>query len=251
MTRWTPYLSLVAMLVLLVPTTRWFGTRVQRLVLVLTSNPVAAIYVHFFLLLPGTALHELSHWLVAKALGVGTGGLSLRPRAQRGSIIRFGAVQIRQTDALRESLIGLSPLIFGTTVLVCLYKWRLGTSIGLEWSLESLPTQIALMLQVPDVGLWLYLLVAISNAMLPSASDRRAWRPLSVYSAALLALSITLALATDLSLPQRLLSLVPPLMGELAVVFAFTVVIDLSLGSCLWLLEALAGHLLGRRLQTG
>ena len=214
MTRWTPYLSLVAMLVLLVPTTRWFGTRVQRLVLVLTSNPVAAIYVHFFLLLPGTALHELSHWLVAKALGVGTGGLSLRPRAQRGSIIRFGAVQIRQTDALRESLIGL-------------------------------------VLQVPDVGLWLYLLVAISNAMLPSASDRRAWRPLSVYFAALLALSITLGLATDLSLPLRLLSLVPPLLGELAVVFAFTVVIDLSLGSCLWLLEALAGHLLGRRLQTG
>jgi hypothetical protein len=30
---------------------------------------------------------------------------------------------------------------------------------------------------VPDAWLWLYLLFAVSNSMLPSASDRRAWLP--------------------------------------------------------------------------
>jgi hypothetical protein len=53
---------------------------------------------------------------------------------------------------------------------------------------DSLHQALSAMLASPDFWLGFYLTIAVSSAMLPSASDRRAWLPLGLVSALLLGL---------------------------------------------------------------
>lgn len=77
-----------------------------------------------FLYLPGTAIHELSHLIVAEILRVPTGELSLTPTVAKNDAgqdeIRAGYLKIGKTDVLRRFLVGVAPLILGLGALVVL-----------------------------------------------------------------------------------------------------------------------------------
>ena len=113
MTQWGTIVWFLLSLWLLVLITRWFGFRLQSLTLMVTGNSTIALYLFFFLLLPGTIVHELSHLLAARLLGVGTGGISLTPKVVQNQV-RLGAIRIKGTDIVRGSLIGVAPLLVGT-----------------------------------------------------------------------------------------------------------------------------------------
>ncbi len=74
-------------------------------------------YLLAILFLPGTYIHELSHYLVAKILFVRTFGITLRPKIERNSI-KMGSVEIAQTDFIRRFLIGSAPFTVGVMLLV-------------------------------------------------------------------------------------------------------------------------------------
>lgn len=78
-----------------------------------------------FLFLPGTILHELSHFLTASILMVPTGKIQVLPEFD-GKGVKFGSVQIAQADFFRRYLIGIAPVIFGLTLifLVMIYSLR-------------------------------------------------------------------------------------------------------------------------------
>ena len=65
---------------------------------------------------PGVALHELSHALMARLLGVQTANLTMVPRRQADGHVRLGSVQVERVDVIRGSLIGLAPLLVGSLV---------------------------------------------------------------------------------------------------------------------------------------
>ena len=46
--------------------------------------------------------------------------------------------------------------------------------------MDTLVTALSQVFAVPDFLVWLYLLFAVSNAMMPSRSDRRAWPALTL-----------------------------------------------------------------------
>lgn len=241
-----PSLSLVIgilVLLALAPTVHWFGLRVQRLVFVMSASQDAALYVYHFMLLPGTLLHELSHWLLAKLLRVRTGRLSLMP-VRKGNVARFGAVQIGASDPVRESLIGAAPLATGILLVVAIARWRFGwqAAVPASWADAALLWQT--LRTAPDAFLWLYLLLSITNGMLPSESDRRSWRPIGI---ALLVVLLTLQLVGLLS------ALVTPMVPWLArvvdaigFVALLTVACDLLVGLLAMLVELAIGALFGR-----
>lgn len=74
-------------------------------------------YLLAILFLPGTYIHELSHYVVAKILFVPTFGITLRPKIERNSI-KMGSVEIAQTDFIRRFLIGSAPFTVGIILLV-------------------------------------------------------------------------------------------------------------------------------------
>lgn len=241
-----PILWLAGSMAILVYVTRWFGERVRALVFLPSGNAVAAVYVHFALLLPGTLLHEMSHWLAARLLGVRTGRLSLGPRPAGGGVVRFGALEYVRPDPVRESLIGLAPLLSGSAVVLLLARWRFGLVPLVMADPPSFLRALWHMTEAQDAWLWIYGIVAVANAMLPSAADRRGWRPVAIYLGVLVVLlAVSGALAR---LPEPFVGGVASLVTRLAFVFSLTIVLDLVIGAVLWGVELLLGLLLDRRI---
>ena len=102
------------MLLPLVYLQRLLHREIQILFFLLTRNKPLTIALFSMLLFPVVSLHELSHFLMAKILGVRTGKFSLITRSLETGYLQLGYVETEQTDILRDSLIGLSPIVAGT-----------------------------------------------------------------------------------------------------------------------------------------
>jgi hypothetical protein len=243
--RWTPLLWLVISLCLTVIVARWFSQRVANLAMLLTGSQSATLYIHFLVFLPGTLLHELSHWFVAQVLGVRTGRLELGPKVVRGGVVQMGAVTYQRSDVVRESLVGLAPLITGSIVVVLLTYRRFGLVVPSVLGFQGIWELVRRIWQAPDSWIWLYLLLSVSNTMLPSSSDRRSWGMLALYVLLIVGLLYFAGALTAVS--PTVVAWLLQRAQDLAFAFGLTVLIDLILGSTLWAVSALAGKLLGRR----
>lgn len=118
-------------------------------------------WLYTLIFLPGTILHELSHWIVAELLGVRTGEISILPDFEvdpEDNRERLGSVQTAKTGPIRSFLIGAAPFFTGLFIL-----WILG---NLLLSGGWLLWQYALIL---------YGIIVIGSSMLLSKEDRRAW----------------------------------------------------------------------------
>jgi hypothetical protein len=220
----------------------WLGQhitrRVQMIGLRLTGSERAAILIYYLLLLPGIVLHELSHVLVALLLGLRVSQFSLGPRV-RGRYIELGSVRVSSGGALRDSLVGMAPFLAGTAVLLAVgYRvfnlglldgvWRAGWP-GVARSLDTL-------LAVPDLWLWVYVLFAASNAMVPSPADRQPWLIAGIYIA--LAVVITALLGGLSTLMTAVEAQATSALQFMTVAFAFTLALDLIAAALLWLVES-------------
>lgn len=186
---------LVVSLLALLWLNRLVVTTLVYLVYHLVNNLRLSMLVYALLIFPGTVIHEFSHWLAAKLLGVTADLPVLVPReisAPTGarSEIVLGYVMIGRTDVVRRSLIGAAPFVAGCFFVTWLARDAfigaplVGTDeapplVGVGNALATL-RELALGLwrfvQLRDDGwFWLYLLFAIANGMLPSPSDREAW----------------------------------------------------------------------------
>ncbi len=186
-----------AMIILLLMQ-RWIHTHLHGLSLLLMGKPERAVILYAIVLLPGVFLHELSHWLAATFLGVRTGTFSIIPKMQPDGTIQLGYVEYfkgRTLGSIRESIIGGAPLIVGTAVIL-LIGFRIFSVTELtaaiqSGQIETLSAALSDVFQTPDFLLWLYLLFAIANGMMPSRSDRRAW-PAFLWTMAAVAIILSL-----------------------------------------------------------
>jgi hypothetical protein len=173
---------------------RWLHREIQLVFYLLTRRPAASLVLFSLLFFPGVLLHESSHYLAARLLGVRTGGFSLLPSLMDEGKLRLGYVETTASDPLREALIGAAPLLAGGALVAYLGVQRLGLVplapliaqgnwVAFWQGFYALPERT-------DFWLWFYLAFTISSTMLPSASDRRAWLPVSLVVLALLGLSL-------------------------------------------------------------
>lgn len=114
--------------------------------------------------LPGTAMHEFAHWLVAMLLGARPDFPSLRP--QRGPHgWRLGSVAFR-AGFLRAVPIVLAPLL----LFPLAWWWTLAYVAGAPW---------------PSRALHAWLAATLLSASLPSSADWKIARPALVLLALL------------------------------------------------------------------
>lgn len=229
---------------------RWIHRHLHGLAFLLTGNKNWAIVVYAIILFPGVLLHEVSHWLTAAILGVRTGSFSVLPKAKSDGSIQLGYVEYYKSASLgpiRESLIGSAPLITGTAAILFISLNvfdipSLMSAIELG-DVDILARALSTLFSTGDFLLWLYLLFAISNAMMPSASDRRAWPAFLLIVLAVSAILYLLGLQ-DLFL-QGLTGPVATIFGYLALAFSLTIGVDLffmfAIYSLEWLLSRLKG----------
>lgn len=217
---------------------RWISQHMQGIGILLFNSSNAGMALLWLFLLPGILIHEGSHWLMAKLLGVPTGRLRLGPKVQGGQVI-LGSVEVKRTDPVRDSLVGLAPFLAGTLALLAIGYWVFdAAALGLAWERNAWGEMIETLLrfvQVNDAWLWLYLLVAISNAMMPSTSDRESWRLVMVYLAIVAGVMVLFGWLP--SLPASLVATITGGLRTLAYAFALALLVDLVFAAALALME--------------
>lgn len=74
------------------------------------------VFIISFMFLPGTFIHELSHAITATLMGSRVTKFSIWPQVENGGI-KMGYAQFIVLDVVRNTFIGISPLIFGILIL--------------------------------------------------------------------------------------------------------------------------------------
>ncbi len=167
---------------------------VQSVFLLITRRQPVALGLFSLLFFPGVLLHETSHYLAARLVGVRTGRFSVLPQLLADGRLRLGYVETATTDPIRDGLIGAAPLLTGGLAIGFLGARALGLGILAQMATAgqwpAFWSGIAALPQQKDFWLWFYLAFTISSTMLPSSSDRRAWLPISIGVAVVVAVAL-------------------------------------------------------------
>jgi hypothetical protein len=220
---------------------------IQAVFLLLTHSIEISIAFFSLIFFPGVLVHELSHFLMAKILGVKTGRISLIPRSDRKGYLRMGYVETVKTDPLRDTLIGIAPLISGGLIvayigLVRLHfadVWLQAQATGFEAGFNTLIQST----RQPDFWIWFYLGFTVSSMMLPSESDRRSWLTIGLWIFGLLVISIFAGAGTwllDTAAPK-----VDLVMTSIAEVLFISDIIHLVLLIPVWIIRLLLRKITG------
>ena len=219
--------------------------------MLLVRSPEIALILYSLIFFPGVLMHEVSHWLIATLLGVRTGRFSVWPQAQPDGTLRLGYVETEKIDFMREALIGAAPLIVGGLLVSLggLTRLNLG-AVGLALGRADLLAAFEAArssLSNSDAWVWLYVIFTVSNSMLPSASDRRAWP----FVALLLILlgSVLFYAGFGPLVAQSLVEPVERAVRAMAVVFTITVGVDLLVIPVIGLLELVVIRVTGLRVE--
>lgn len=79
------------------------------------------------ILLLGTIVHEVAHFLAATILRVPTGELSVMPEIElinngQSKRVKAGRLEIVETDPFRQTFIGLAPMVIGLIIIYLIGK---------------------------------------------------------------------------------------------------------------------------------
>lgn len=250
------YAPLITLLVTIIPLLilrRWITRHLQGLGLLLWGDSDTAMLLYFLALLPGIVLHELSHWLFARLLGVKTGRIRIWPSRKSRGRIRLGSVRIANTDHFRASLIGLAPFVTGCLVIYLIGDQILGFSrlidLLLRGDFESFRSNVAGYSQASDFWIWLYVIFSVSNSMFPSESDRGAWWPVLAVLGGIAVLGYALGLAQNI--PEDATNVLLDLIRYLAGAFILTLAVNLVFVLAIAILEKITEALKGARVGYG
>ena len=235
---------IVLLLVPLLFLQRLLHREIQAILLLLTRRSDIALTIFAILFFPGVLLHESSHWLMARVLRVKTGRFSLIPKPLANGRLRLGYVETATPDIIRDALIGVAPLLAGGAFVIFAGVFQLNLAVfweNLQEDINNIRLLKALFNQ-PDFWLWFYLVVTVSSTMLPSAADRKAWLPVTIFLSILLAISI-FAGAGDWLL-DHLADPIGKAFNVLAMVFGISMGVHLVLIPPLWGIRRLLSYAL-------
>ena len=133
----------------------------------ITRSKKVTMYLFALLFLPGTLLHELSHFFTALFLLVPVGNIDLFPKMTDEHEIKLGSVPIGQTDFVRRAIIGVAPFIFGLFAL-----------FGLAYYVTTGGHLINILSHI----LFGYVVFQISNTMFSSKKDLEgSWKMIVLF----------------------------------------------------------------------
>ncbi len=251
-----PFLWVAIALITLVLLQRWIHTHLHGLSLLVSGKPDRAVYIYALILFPGVLLHELSHWVTARLLGVRTGSFSVIPKRRGDGSIQLGYVEYYKSktlDPIRESIIGGAPMIVGTFVIL-LIGLRIFDVTNLAAAVQTgevdqVSRALSIFFDTSFVLLWIYLIFAISNGMLPSASDRRAWPAFIVAMIILAGFVYLLGLQREVA--DGLAGPAATVFGYLGIAFSVAIGVDIFFMLILASLEAIVSRIKGVNVVYG
>ncbi len=233
-------LVLTATLLILAVLSRQVSLRTQLVTLYLTGSADMAAVVVFLVFIPGILVHEASHWLVAKLLGLKTSRFRVWPEP-RGKQIGLGSVSVQSGGTWRDSIVGLAPLFVGTLLIALIGAQIFRSDLMIvaltqgRW-LDSIRAFFQAM-STADGFLWAYLLFAIGNTMLPSSSDRQPVKAFLLYLA--FAALIYFVVGLPIEPMTAALGWIIPAFQIVISALGFTIILNIIVLGVLFVLELL------------
>jgi len=193
MSIWVVLLSLI----FLYASNRAIVIQITRLVHKIGGGKRAFIWLWSVIFLPGTIIHEMSHFLAAAATGAKTGKVEVLPEileknwesetSSKGAVL--GYVQVQKLDPIRGFLVGMAPFFVGLSILI----W-LASLLGNSYSNQSWPLFI----------FEIYIFFTLANSFFPSWTDIKQVLPLVIILifAGILAIFFGLQLHFTREIPQ-------------------------------------------------
>lgn len=221
-------LTVLSIFLLSVQRTKLHYEFVALSILIFGSNLVGK-WIYTIIFLPGTILHELSHWLMAELLGVGTGEITILPDFDdklEGDREKLGSVQTAKTGPLRSFLIGAAPFITGLSVLFVLGSLLLQGG----WFLWQ-------------YALIFYGIIVVGSSMLLSREDRRSWP----FIAILVTILVVIYYALPIKIPEHFIVATTSLVVKLNQVLFVTVFTILVIIGISYTLRRIIEKLLGKK----
>ena len=167
-----PLLFVILSLLGLLLTKKKMTQDLSRLVHRLGGNQHTAIIVWSIIFLPGTLVHEISHFLVAALTGARTGKIEIFPEyleeelnEKKSTRVALGSVQTQKLNPLQGFLVGIAPFVSGMALLIWLASLlQASYYVGNTWIfiLEG------------------YLFFTIANSFFPSWPDIKQTIPLII-----------------------------------------------------------------------
>jgi hypothetical protein len=240
-------LAFAIVFVLTVLLQKWLHQHIQGFALALTGNPGCALRALFYLLLPGIVLHELSHYGVAKLLLVPTSDFSIGIGSTRKRQVSLGSVNIQKTDLVRESLIGVAPFVVGLGAIWLLVGWGFDLWPQAGMTLMQMVERIQEYSNDWTTWLDLYLIFAVSTAMIPSESDREPWGPaLGIFG---IGVAVLLIFGWTPRVPPDMVQLARNLLDALTSALGIVVLVNGVIAVVLLILERTVERISGKRVE--
>src|SRR5258705_7262268 len=102
MTQLSGLVWFIFILVPLILLQRLLHREIQAVFLILTRDTRLTMGIFSMIFLPGVFLHELSHFVVAKILGVRTGKFSIFPQSLPDGRLQLGYVETARPSLVRD-----------------------------------------------------------------------------------------------------------------------------------------------------
>jgi hypothetical protein len=246
-TVWGSFVLLVLLSIPMIYLPRFLQREIQAVFLLITRQPDISMALFSLLFLPGVLLHESSHFIAARILGVSTGKFSIIPRKMEGGRILLGYVETASTDFFRDALIGAAPLISGGIFVALAGVYWLGLNTIwlsiIQGQLSTINLDIQSMMNRPDFWLWFYLIFTVSSTMMPSAADQRAWKPLIAVMLVLIVVILLIGIGPWIMSHFELAFIT--VLNSIAMVFSITIIFHLILLPPTYLVRKVISHATG------
>ncbi len=161
---------------------KWLTVEISHLIHLFGGGNRSLIVIWSLIFLPGTVIHEMSHFFFAIITGARTGKIEIFPELLeddwedegRGQTVALGYVQTQKPNPIQGFFIGTAPFVVGLILLIWLASLIQTSSGSGQWAVAFLQG---------------YLFFTVANSFFPSWSDIRQTLPLViiVFVAGLLA----------------------------------------------------------------
>ncbi len=244
-----PIVFFIVVFVLTILLQRWLHAHIQGSALALTGNRGCAVRLLYYLLLPGIALHELSHYVAAKLLFVRTNGITIGVGRTKKRQVSLGSVNVAKSDPVRESLIGVAPFVVGVGAIWLITGFGFGLWPHDGLTFEEMLRRVAQYAHDWTTWLDVYLIFAVSTAMIPSDSDRAPWGPvIGVFGMMVVVLFV---LGWMPRVPVEWVNLARRLLDALTFALGIAVVVNGAIAILLWIFERMVEKISGKRVDYG
>jgi len=247
-----PWLPLVAVILALLYVQRWIHRHLFGMGFLLSREKQSATLFYYLLLLPGVALHEFSHYMMAGVFGIRPKHFTFFPHAQEDGSLEMGFLELEQVkNPIYAAVIGIAPLISGMLVVVYISNNILNLPLFFaslqNADVTTVGDSVRRLVTLPDFPLWFYILFAVANAMMPGKEDRRGWWIIGA------AVGVVVLFLTIIGLQQIAVNLltgpIAKAVSALTAVFATVLAVDLFFAIIIWCVEAVLERATGHRVE--